>query len=147
VLSKRGQIVDFIAQSRLEKEYYKRVDIEDELFKKDWLTFSNTYRILAPFYEQTIYLQLRVKTASRKFLWEAFFSMEYFLSHIILAKEEVFFDFPILKEDSDDEVIVNNRKYIRIYFNNCYGKLDHYYILINEIPAYAAIMIFDPAKR
>jgi hypothetical protein len=82
----------------LEKEIYKRVDDEDILMSEDWLIFIDTYKILRPFYEQIIYLQLRAKTAFRGSLWEAFLLMEYLLSHIIDEKRKVSINSPILEE-------------------------------------------------
>jgi len=121
--------------------------VEDELTDKDWITLAEIYKILKPFYTLTIHLQSRAKAASRGSFWEIFPSMEYLLAHIIDEKKKVAVDPSVLEKGPDDEVIIRNRKYIRTCLNNCHGKLDTYYQLLDETPVYTASTVLNPAKR
>lgn len=43
--------------------------------------------------------------------------------------------------------IEKSRKYIKIFINNCWGKLDEYYKLIDLTPVYTAAVILHLEKR
>src|SRR6266498_5055051 len=48
---------------------------------------------------------------------------------------------------SADEATTAARKHIKTSLDNCHGKLDQYYQLINETPVYAAATVLNPAQK
>ena len=100
---------------------------------------------MEPFYEQTVYLQSRVENSSHEIIWEAFLSIEYLLSHILHAIEIYKYDIEPSEPASADEATAAARKYMKISLDNCHGKLDQYYQLMDETPVYAAATILNLA--
>ena len=56
----------FIIENETEKDLKKRFFEGDKLTTKNWIVLAETKTILKPFYEQTVYLQSRVKNSSHK---------------------------------------------------------------------------------
>ena len=55
-MKKQSDIQIFVIQSGMEKERYKRIDVEDHLTPEDWRVFTEVLNHLKPFYEMTLRL-------------------------------------------------------------------------------------------
>lgn len=143
----KDRILLFLIHNQDEKEARKRLDQEDQLDNEDWKVLSETSRILAPFYDQTKRLQSRAVNASHGAIWEAFPSMEFLLSHIIQAKETFEYDYSALEIGLDDDATIRNHTHIKTSLDNCHGKLDHYYQLMDLTPVYAASVVLHPGYK
>ena len=60
-IKKQADIQVFVLQSTMEKEKYKRVDVEDHLTTEDWRVLTEVLSHLKPFYDMTMRLQSRAK--------------------------------------------------------------------------------------
>ena len=102
---------------------------------------------MEPFYEQTVYLQSRAENSSHGAIWEAFPSIEYLLSHILHAMEAYKYNIKPSEPASADEATAAARKHMKTSLDNCHGKLDQYYQLMDETPVYAAATVLNPAQK
>ena len=143
-LEVKDQIIIFIAISENEREASKRIDGADVLTREDWRILSDVGQILQPFYDQTKRLQSRAVHGHHGSLWEAFPSMEYLLRHILTAKEDYEHDDPVTPNGEDDDNTARARLHIKTSLDNCHGKLDRYYQLMDLSPAYAAAVVLHP---
>ncbi len=135
----------FIIENKTEKDLKKRLSEGDKFTTEDWIVLAEIKAILEPFYEQTVYLQSRAENLSYGVIWKAFSSIEYLLSHILHAIEIYKYDIEPSEPASVDEATAAARKYIKISLDNCHGKLDQYYQLIDETSVYAAATILNLA--
>jgi len=57
------------------------------------------------------------------------------------------YDIESSEATSTDETTTATRKYIKTSLDNCHGKFDQYYQLMNEIFVYAAAIVLNPAQK
>ncbi len=92
-------------------------------------------------------MQSQAEDETHGALWETFPSMEYILSSVLRAIEQYEHDIDATEPTPEDHTVTAARKYMKISLNNCHGKLDQYYQLINKTPIYAAATILNPAQK
>ena len=135
----------FVLQSTMEKEKYKRVDVEDHLTTKNWRVLTEVLSHLKPFYDMTMRLQSRAKEGHHGTLWEGLPAMEFLLDKVISAKANHATRIEAKTLDEDDPVAKTN-KHIATSLDNCWGKLDQYYTMLDETPVYAAAIVLHPGQ-
>lgn len=146
-LAMKDRILLFMIRNEEEKDAKKRLADEDKLTLEDWRIISETSAILAPFYDQTKRLQSRAVNGTHGSIWEAFPSMEYLLSHIICTKEAVEVDYAVPEKGPDDKSTARSRQHIKTSLDNCHGKLDCYYQLLDMTPVYSASVVLHPGLK
>ena len=142
-MKKQADIQVFVLLSANEKEKYKRVDLEDHLTTEDWRVLTEVLTHLKPFNDMTLYLQSRAKEGHHGTLWEGLPAMEFLLDRVISAKEDHKARMEAEGLDEDDPVAKTN-KHIATSLDNCWGKLDEYYTMLDETPVYTAAIVLHP---
>jgi hypothetical protein len=138
-LKKRANVERFIEASIYEINKNKIVPLEDRLTNENWLILEETNSILEPFYLQTLRLQSKREDGIHGSAWEAYLSCEFLLKHI-LEKRHQYAIAPGVPESE-------NRRYIRTSIENCWGKLDDYYKLLDDLPIYIGALILHPGCK
>jgi hAT family C-terminal dimerisation region len=144
-MKKQSDVQIFVIQSGMEKERYKRIDVEDHLTAEDWRVLTEVLNHLKPFYEMTLRLQSRAKEGHHGSLWEGLPAMEYLLDKVITAKK----DHARRTEDDlpwNDDPTAQTNKHIAASLDNCWGKLDEYYKMLDDTPVYAAAIVLHPGQ-
>lgn len=121
-MKKQSDVQIFVIQSGMEKERYKRIDVEDHLTAEDWRVLTEVLNHLKPFYEMTLRLQSRAKEGHHGSLWEGLPAMEYLLDKVITAKK----DHARRTEDDlpwNDDPTAQTNKHIAASLDNCWGSL------------------------
>jgi hypothetical protein len=144
-MKKQADVQVFVLQSTMEKEKYKRVDVEDHLTTEDWRVLTEVLSHLKPFHDMTLRLQSRAKEGHHGTLWEGLPAMEFLLDKVISAKADHTTRMEAEKLDEDDPVNKTN-KHIATSLDNCWGKLDEYYKMLDETPVYAAAVVLHPGQ-
>ena len=144
-LQKRTNIDKFIERTLYEKESV--IANEDCLTDEDWLVLTKTKDILKPFSDQTKRLQSRASDGTHGAAWEAYPSCEFLLQHILAKKQEYEHDYEPDDDPENAEEVTWHRKHIRTCINNCWGKLDEYYQLLDDLPVYSAALALNPGQK
>lgn len=106
--------------------------IDDYLTTEDWATLSEYHSILQPFKDVTMRLQGNPTDGEFSALWEVLPAIEFLLNHL----EEV--------KDRDD---VYSEEHFKVNVSLGWAKLNEYYTLLNETPAYTAAIVLHPGFR
>jgi hypothetical protein len=69
-----------------------------------------------------------------------------FLLRHILEKREEYADAGA-PEGADDDDIAKSRRHIKTSIENCWGKLDDYYQILNSLPVYMAALVMHPGHK
>ena len=75
--------------------------------------------------------------------------MELLLAHIIESKERYNILNNAIKPDpdSDDHAVDIGRELIKVSLDNCWGKLDEYYKILDLLSAYVAVIVLHPIYK
>jgi hypothetical protein len=146
-LKKRANVDKFIDNAIYEMQKSKTLSREDKLADEDWRVLEETHRILEPFYKQTKRLQSRAKDGTRGAVWEAYPSCEYLLRHILSLRDEYQDVEPYLEAADRQSEVFSSRKHIKTSIENCWGKLDDYYKLLDTLPVYMAALVLNPGQK
>lgn len=106
--------------------------VDDYLTSDDWATLAEYHSILKPFHEVTIRLQANPTSGRFGGLWEVLPCVEYLLNKL----EEV----KIRTDQYPDS-------HFKVNINLGWAKLDEYYQLLDDTPAYVAACALHPAYR
>lgn len=146
-LKKRDIVNRFIENSTYEIDKNKHVPVEDRLTNEDWKVLAETHTILKPFYSQTKRLQSRALDGASGSIWEAYPSCEYLLRHILDKKRQYEHDYEPSEPGPDDKATRESRRHLKTSIDNCWGKLDEYYQLLDDLPVYGAALALNPSQK
>ena len=82
-----------------------------------------------------------------KSIWKIYLSREYLLQHILTKKTEYAHDYDVFKPGLNNKATAESRKYIKISIENCWGKLDEYYQLLDILSAYIVALALNPSQK
>ncbi|KAL5592925.1 hypothetical protein FOBRF1_013233 [Fusarium oxysporum] len=114
------------------KSRKKPAIIDDKMTAEDWSIIAEYLAILKPLKIATKRLEGRPQEGKFGAIWEVLLTMEWLLKHLEEAK---------LQHERDEE------PYLRIGCNLGWMKLDQYYTLTEDSPAYLAALVLHPAFR
>ncbi|PNP40319.1 hypothetical protein THARTR1_11250 [Trichoderma harzianum] len=114
------------------KSRKKPTIVDDKMSAEDWSVIAECLAILKPLKVATKRLEGRPKDGKFGAIWEVLLTMEWLLKHLEESK---------LQHERDEE------PYLRIGCNLGWMKLDQYYTLTEDSPAYLAALILHPAFR
>ncbi|KAJ6436943.1 hypothetical protein O9K51_10479 [Purpureocillium lavendulum] len=106
--------------------------VDDRMAAEDWSVIAEYLAILKPLKIATKRLEGRPREGKFGAIWEVLLTMEWLLKHLEEAK---------LQHERDEE------PYLRIGCNLGWMKLDQYYALTEDSPAYLASLVLHPAFR
>ncbi|KJZ68404.1 hypothetical protein HIM_12202 [Hirsutella minnesotensis 3608] len=106
--------------------------VDDRMFAEDWSVIAEYLAILTPLKIATKRLEGRPKEGKFGATWEVLLTMEWLLKHLEESK---------LRHARDHD------PYLRIGCNLGWMKLDQYYALTEDSPAYLATLVLHPAFR
>ncbi|KAJ6441119.1 arginase [Purpureocillium lavendulum] len=106
--------------------------VDDRMAAEDWSVIAEYLAILKPLKIATKRLEGRPREGKSGAIWEVLLTMEWLLKHLEEAK---------LQHERDEE------PYLRIGCNLGWMKLDQYYALTEDSPAYLASLVLHPAFR
>ncbi|KAJ6436796.1 putative 115 kDa protein in type-1 retrotransposable element R1DM [Purpureocillium lavendulum] len=106
--------------------------VDDRMAAEDWSVIAEYLAILKPLKIATKRLEGRPREGRFGAIWEVLLTMEWLLKHLEEAK---------LQHERDEE------PYLRIGCNLGWMKLDQYYALTEDSPAYLASLVLHPAFR
>jgi hypothetical protein len=121
-LKLRTQIMLFCAMNTTDLK-------EDTLSQDEWTELEAIKSILRPFQEVTKWLEGNVKNAHHGSIWEALPAIKLLLVHLEEQKE------------------VHRTNYITTSVNLAWTKLEEYYQLMDDTPAYAVALFLHPKFR
>jgi hypothetical protein len=87
-----------------------------------------------------LYLQSRIKKGYHGTFWKGLQAMKFLLEKVISAKKDYVIKMGA-EGPGEDDVFIQINKYITISLDNCWGKLNKYYKILDETPVYAAAII------
>jgi hypothetical protein len=146
-ITKKESLDAFIANSIYETEKYKIVPIKDRPTTEDWHVLVETHSILKPFNTHTKRLQSRASDETHGAIWEAYPSIEYLLRHILTKKREYAEEYETSDSIEDDAAVSESRRYIKTLIDNCRGKFDQYYKILDTLSAYMASLVLYPGQK
>ncbi|KAG7416622.1 putative AC9 transposase [Fusarium oxysporum f. sp. raphani] len=114
------------------KSRKKPAIVDDKMTAEDWSIIAEYLAILKPLKIATKRLEGRPQEGKFGAIWEVLLTMEWLLKHLEEAK---------LQHERDEE------PYLRIGCNLGWMKLDQYYTLTEDSPAYLAALVLHPAFR
>ena len=114
------------------KSRKKPAIVDDRMSAEDWSVITEYLAILTPLKIATKRLEGRPKEGKFGATWEVLLTMEWLLKHLEESK---------LRHERDEE------PYLRIGCNLGWMKLDQYYTLTEDSPAYLATLVLHPAFR
>ncbi|KPA35365.1 transposase [Fusarium langsethiae] len=114
------------------KSRKKPAIVDDKMAAEDWSIIAEYLAILKPLKIATKRLEGRPQEGKFGAIWEVLLTMEWLLKHLEEAK---------LQHERDEE------PYLRIGCNLGWMKLDQYYTLTEDSPAYLAALVLHPAFR
>ncbi|KAM4067806.1 transposase-like protein [Hirsutella rhossiliensis] len=106
--------------------------VDDQMVTEDWSVIAEYLAILKPLKIATKRLEGQPRQGKFGAIWEVLLTMEWLLKHLEEAK---------LQHERDEE------PYLRIGCNLGWMKLDQYYALTEDSPAYLASLVLHPAFR
>lgn len=106
--------------------------MDDKISCEDWSVIAEYLAILNPLKIATKRLEGRPREGKCGAIWEVLLTMEWLLKHLEESK---------LRHEQDEE------PYLRIGCNLGWMKLDQYYALTDNSPAYLAALVLHPAFR
>ncbi|KAM0664385.1 hypothetical protein ACQRIU_006967 [Beauveria bassiana] len=106
--------------------------VDDKMSAEDWSVIAEYLAILKPLKIATKRLEGRPREGKFGAIWEVLLTMEWLLKHLEESK---------FRHERDEE------PYLRIGCNLGWMKLDEYYSLTDESPAYLASLVLHPAYR
>ncbi|KAM4067529.1 transposase [Hirsutella rhossiliensis] len=106
--------------------------VDDKMSAEDWSVIAEYLAILGPLKIATKRLEGRPSEGKVGATWEVLLTMEWLLKHLEDSK---------LRHERDEE------PYLRIGCNLGWMKLDEYYTLTENSPAYLAALVLHPAFR
>ncbi|KAK2923067.1 HAT, C-terminal dimerization domain [Fusarium oxysporum f. sp. vasinfectum] len=106
--------------------------VDDKMSSEDWAVIAEYLAILKPLKIATKRLEGRPEEGKYGAIWEVLLTMEWLLQHLEDSK---------LQHEHDEE------PYLRIGCNLGWMKLDKYYTLTEDSPAYLAALVLHPAFR
>jgi hypothetical protein len=106
--------------------------VDDKMSADDWSVIAEYLAILRPLKIATKRLEGRPREGRFGATWEVLLTMEWLLKHLEESK---------LRHERDEE------PYLRIGCNLGWMKLDQYYTLTEDSPAYLATLVLHPAFR
>ncbi|XP_044716004.1 transposase [Hirsutella rhossiliensis] len=106
--------------------------VDDQMATEDWSVIAEYLAILKPLKIATKRLEGQPRQGKFGAIWEVLLTMEWLLKHLEEAK---------LQHERDEE------PYLRIGCNLGWMKLDQYYALTEDSPAYLASLVLHPAFR
>lgn len=114
------------------KSRKKPTIVDDKMTAEDWSVIAEYLAILKPLKIATKRLEGRPKEGRFGAVWEVLLTMEWLLKHLEESK---------LQHERDEE------PYLRIGCSLGWMKLDQYYTLTEDSPAYLAALVLHPAFR
>ncbi|KAJ3453314.1 hypothetical protein MRS44_017561 [Fusarium solani] len=114
------------------KSRKKPAIVDDKMATEDWSVIAEYLAILKPLKIATKRLEGRPQEGKFGAIWEVLLTMEWLLKHLEEAK---------VRHERDEE------PYLRIGCNLGWMKLDQYYTLTEDSPAYLAALVLHPAFR
>ncbi|OBS16274.1 hypothetical protein FPOA_13066 [Fusarium poae] len=114
------------------KSRKKPAIVDDKMAAEDWSIIAEYLAILKPLKIATKRLEGRPQEGKFGAIWEVLLTMEWLLKHLEEAK---------LQHERDEE------PHLRIGCNLGWMKLDQYYTLTEDSPAYLAALVLHPAFR
>ncbi|OBS17423.1 hypothetical protein FPOA_12072 [Fusarium poae] len=114
------------------KSRKKPAIVDDKIAAEDWSIIAEYLAILKPLKIATKRLEGRPQEGKFGAIWEVLLTMEWLLKHLEEAK---------LQHERDEE------PHLRIGCNLGWMKLDQYYTLTEDSPAYLAALVLHPAFR
>ncbi|KAL6402752.1 hypothetical protein AUP68_14088 [Ilyonectria robusta] len=114
------------------KSRKKPAIVDDKMATEDWSVIAEYLAILKPLKIATKRLEGRPQEGKFGAIWEVLLTMEWLLKHLEEAK---------VQHERDEE------PYLRIGCNLGWMKLDQYYTLTEDSPAYLAALVLHPAFR
>lgn len=114
------------------KSHKKPAIANNKITAEDWLIIVEYLAILKPLKIATKCLEGRPQEGKFGAIWEVLLTMEWLLKHLEEDK---------LQHERDEE------PYLRIGCNLGWMKLDHYYTLTEDSPAYLAALALHPVFR
>lgn len=114
------------------KSRKKPTIVDDKMSAEDWSVIAEYLAILKPLKVATKRLEGRPKDGKFGAIWEVLLTMEWLLKHLEESR---------LQHERDEE------PYLRIGCNLGWMKLDQYYTLTEDSPAYLAALVLHPAFR
>ncbi|XP_044715999.1 transposase [Hirsutella rhossiliensis] len=125
--------LDSLVQAEVtERSRKKPAIIDDRMSVEDWSVIAEYLAILKPLKIATKRLEGRPKEGKFGAVWEVLLTMEWLLKHLEDSK---------LRHERDEE------PFLRIGCNLGWMKLDQYYALTEDSPAYLAALVLHPAFR
>jgi uncharacterized protein YyaL (SSP411 family) len=93
----------------------------------------------------TVRLQSRVKKSYHGTLWEGLPAIEFLSEKMISAKKDHTTRMEA-EDPGEDNVFTQTNKYITTSFDNCWGKLNEYYKMLDETPVYVAAIVLHSGQ-
>jgi hypothetical protein len=113
----------------------------DALEKEDWDTLNDVMAILEPFYKLTIRAEGTTITGDRGILSNYLTTLNTLLAHVREARDDI--DLRL----SNDDLVTDQLKYLKVCTVNCWTKLDSYFMLVDKTPAHYASIVTNPVMK